>query len=500
MLKERNKMRRMAAWLLSCLLLLLSLPMTGCGDGSETENGGAETTAEKITTEEETFDFGNVEEKGMTISGNPLENYRIIYRNTVFGKECASKVQKMLHAATGALLPALPDSEAEAPYEILVGKTNRAESNTVRGAYDRPNVYYTIRTLGSKMVIMGEGYQTLKRVATIFENRLTRLLKDGGKDLSAIDRSGDVKEGIDPIGHSVLERAEGTDLRVYHWNMAAPYHNPSVTPPPVVYGDCVTRGEVMADFILQMLPDIITTNEFYESHNGDHTFFNTVMGELGEYYTHLKSPYDVNKPEEGANAIQGKTENSNIIYRKDRGLTVVSSSWRYSTEKTTVTTANPGGWVYYHGSHTAVFSLNGRKFIVSVSHYADSRSDSKWAKEHLAAIADAQAASGSAEPLPVILTGDLYTGYTSKSANSGYKYLVSQGYVDSQRTAAMNGNNNIAHGTFHTVGVRQTERISEDFVWHTDQFEALAFKVLANQETDDTSDHYPVMADLRLKG
>jgi endonuclease/exonuclease/phosphatase family metal-dependent hydrolase len=144
-----------------------------------------------------------------------------------------------------------------------------------------------------------------------------------------------------------------------------------------------------------------------------------------------------------------------------------------------------------------VFSQNGRKFIVSVSHYADSRSDNKWAKEHLAAINDAQSKNGG--KLPVILTGDLYTSYASSSSASGYKYIVSQGLYDAQRDAKLNANLDIAHGTFHQIGKRQTGRISEDFIFYTKEMSALAFKVLTSKDIDDTSDHYPVIADIDFK-
>ena len=155
------------------------------------------------------------------------------------------------------------------------------------------------------------------------------------------------------------------------------------------------------------------------------------------------------------------------------------------------------GFIYYHGSHTAVFSYKGEKFILSTAHYADSRSSNVWAREQLAAIADAQAAYSS--PLPVILTGDLYTGRTQSSPDSAYKYLVASGYTDSQQSAPVNGNKNTSHGTFHKIGTREINRISEDFVWYTDGLEALAFKVVANKISDDASDHYPVMADIKLK-
>jgi endonuclease/exonuclease/phosphatase family metal-dependent hydrolase len=248
--------------------------------------------------------------------------------------------------------------------------------------------------------------------------------------------------------------------------------------------------------ILQFLPDIITTNEFYASHNGNTVFFDAVMGELGEYYVCLDSPYDKGKPEAGADAISGKTINSNIIYRKDIGLEVVSSAWRYSTQKTNTSSKNPMGFIYYHGSHTAVFSYKGQNFILSTAHYADSRSSSQWAKEQLAAIADAQSAFSS--PLPVILTGDLYTGRTQSSPDSAYKYLVANGYVDSQQSAPLNGNQNRSHGTFHKIGTRETNRISEDFVWCKGELQPLAFKVLVNKISDDASDHYPVMADIKF--
>jgi endonuclease/exonuclease/phosphatase family metal-dependent hydrolase len=154
------------------------------------------------------------------------------------------------------------------------------------------------------------------------------------------------------------------------------------------------------------------------------------------------------------------------------------------------------GYIYYHGSHTAVFSYKDQKFILSTAHYADSRSANQWAREQLAAVADAQAAFST--PLPVILTGDMYTSFNSSSSNSGYNYLASNGYKDAQRYALVNANRNTSYGTFHNIGERQSNRISEDFVWYTKEMQALCFKVLSNKISDDASDHYPVMADLKF--
>lgn len=477
------------ALLLSLLLLTLSaLSLIGCAPSEEPDEPSGDIGGSEEGEGEKTLP--------LTIAGNDLENYKIIYDDNKFARDCAMKIWSEIVRISGKNLPMRTDAEAEGEFEILVGKTNRSQSAAVRAEYDRPNVYYTVKTVESKLVIMAEGVTTLEKVGELFVKYLS---VEQNRTISGNVISGDVLGEFDSSNISIANPATGTDLRVFHWNMAAPYLNPSVTPPPVVYDSNVIRGLVMADIILMYYPDVITTNEFYKSHNGDSSFFDAVMNELGEYYTCLDSPYDTNKPEDGAEAIPGKTINSNIIYKRDAGLEVIDSSWRYSTEKTKASASNPGGWVYYHGSHTAVFSKNGNRFILSVAHYADSRSKNQWAKEHLAAVADAQALYGRDSALPVILTGDMYVGQVHTSPDSGYKYLAANGYYDAQRTAKLNANENIQHGTFHVIGEIQTARLSEDFVWYTDEIEALAFKVIATQDTADTSDHYPVIADLSFK-
>lgn len=473
------------------LLALLPLILLSCTPADIT----AETTAAVTTVTAETTEAIPAE-LSISIAGADISEYVIIHNGSKAAAACANELKMILLDTLGCRLSVKSDTAKASDREILVGKTNRTESAEVRADFARPNVYYEVRVVGEKLVIMGEGRSTLDKLTS----ELTAYFSSLAPVPTALEGtiiSGDVITEADSSGINMIERADGTDLRIFHWNMAAPYLDPNVTTPPVVYSDNATRGEDIADMILQFLPDIITTNEFYASHNGNTVFFDAVMKELGEYYVCLDSPYDKGKPEAGADAIQGKTINSNIIYRKDIGLEVISSAWRYSTQKTNTSAANPMGFIYYHGSHTAVFSYKGEKFILSTAHYADSRSSNVWAREQLAAIADAQAAYSS--PLPVILTGDLYTGRTQSSPDSAYKYLVASGYTDSQQSAPVNGNKNTSHGTFHTIGKREINRISEDFVWYTDGFEALAFKVVANKISDDASDHYPVMADIKLK-
>ena len=488
-------MKRFICFIIASLVILSTTSFAGCqqnGTGDPETTPAPETTAPEVTETEQETEKKDDKVTNMTINGNELSKYKIVFYDSNYARTCARDIQDAFKMHTGNYLTIKNDSVEESEFEILVGKTNRKESKDVRAAYDRPNVYYDIKVVGNKIVIMGEGYTVLNKATDMFVDMIYKMTSDA-PDISGVLASGNIKSEIDTRNYSVVERAEGTDLRVFHWNMAAPYLNDEHK----VYTSNKTRGEVIGDIVLQMFPDIITTNEFYASHNGNTELYDAVMKELSDYYVCLDSPYDKGKPEAGADAIKGKTINENIIYRTDIGLSVVSSAWRYSTEKTTVTAENPNGYVYYHGSHTAVFSQNGKKFIVSVSHYADSRSDNKWAKEHLAAINDAQSANGG--NLPVILTGDLYTSYSSSSSNSGYKYIVNQGFIDAQRNAKVNSNRDLTHGTFHQIGLLQTGRISEDFIFYTNEMQALAFKVLTSKDINNTSDHYPVLADIDFK-
>ena len=190
-------------------------------------------------------------------------------------------------------------------------------------------------------------------------------------------------------------------------------------------------------------------------------------------------------------------------------MTVVSSGWRYSSEKTAATEDNPNGWVYYNGYHTAVFkSYYGDKFIVSVAHNADSRASTKWVEEHIAAVEDAKASVENGDTLPVILTGDMYT-YVNQSAETngaGYYFLMGQGYSDAQVSALINANapdgcidlDNTKHGTVHDVGVMQLQGAGEDLIWLNSGFSALKFKVLTFKEVQNSSDHYPIVVDIKF--
>lgn len=452
-----------------------------------------------------------------TISLSELSQYKIIYYNSAYAKLCAEKVQTAIKDATGIELALGVDAEtAVSTKEILVGKTNRDESIAVRSDYSRHNVYYDIKVVGTKLVIMAEGYKTLEYVTKEFEQYMAKSQPFVGSVIS-----GDISAAIDIVGTSMFNRASGTSLRVFHWNVGAPLL--ALTPGILNVTDIPSnthRGEVVADIILQLDPDIITTNEIYYGHASG-KFYDAFITEISEFYNILdndyyasasssvcssSSGYETGYPTKYPNPVVGAYKSGeisipeNILYKKSLGLTVTYSGWRYLDEDTgTVTTNNPSGAVYFHGYHTAVFKTSaGKSFIISVGHYGSAKTDNKFAADHYTAISYAANKAGvTLSSTPTIVTGDMFT-WNATNCNAGYNYWSStKGFNDSQLKAKTNANGNTTHGTFHTAGVRKPG-VSEDFVWYKNFTSALCFKVLVSMEIDDCSDHYPVMSDLKF--
>ncbi len=151
-----------------------------------------------------------------SIAGTDLQQYRIVYS----GAEMLPYAQTMrasIAAYTGHTLEIVQDTQATTSYEILMGDTNRAESDQV----DTPTyLNYILKTVGSKLVVKAGGEHSLKN-----------LFRDFAK-LAVIDSQGRVSMGIDyqltgnyysdPYDTSV---AKGSDLRVMSVNIMAEWES-----------------------------------------------------------------------------------------------------------------------------------------------------------------------------------------------------------------------------------------------------------------------------------
>lgn len=137
--------------LLLCGILLLTPAFTACSDGATTDTTtAADTTAAPggTETEEPAFDPKDATYDSITIGGVALADFTIVYAPdayedakqqypnsffigvTHFDKLIAEELAAVLKNMTGVELPTAPDTTAESANEILIGKTNRAQSKT----------------------------------------------------------------------------------------------------------------------------------------------------------------------------------------------------------------------------------------------------------------------------------------------------------------------------------------------------------------------------------
>ena len=430
------------------------------------------------------YNSNNGSKCSLTINKNGIEKYRIVHYDSFFAKKCANDIKNSIYNKTGIELTVTDDSEPEYEYEILVGKTNRAESKKIREKYERPHICYDAEVLGNKLVIMAEGYTTLETVSVDFEAYINSLA-NAENDISGSIISKNIKYYIDV---DMIDKASDSDIRVWVWNMEAPYIHDWHAKGAVYFDDKI-RAEVMADVLASFFPDIIGTNEFYNSQMYISTYqnqYSTVLRELSDYYVILdKAPYEIGKPDADTlpNVQYGMPEN--ILYKKTSRLSFISSQWRY-----------PPYHAICHGYHQALFELDGKiRFIYSIGHYASSHQDNTSALAHQAAINDAQALTGSAEPLPVIFSGDFFMYYS----DVGHRVHTDAGYFDAQKSAEINANNDVNAESYHHVGSRHKKHGCCDFIFHCNKLQAKKFAIMYSVNTDNTSDHYPVCADLKFK-
>ena len=114
----------------------------------------------------------------LTVAGNDLSNYKIIYARSEYYKAgpktftteydfyrlIATDIRYRLYEITGVSLDVAQDEKtAEGEYEILVGPTNRAQSDI----YDKMSVYDYRNTVSSAKLTIGGGYNSSSLVGGV---------------------------------------------------------------------------------------------------------------------------------------------------------------------------------------------------------------------------------------------------------------------------------------------------------------------------------------------
>lgn len=411
----------------------------------------------------------------LTVAGTDVSLYRIVYdADLYYSKARAEELRNLIVATCGRTLEVVPDTQAATANEFLVGETNRAESQAVVGTFTRPNYYWKATISGSKVVIANQGVRTGEAVLAAIKTHFGKL--NGTCDLTSenFNLSGDAKA----FDRKALARPEGTDIRVMHSNVLG-----TLEPKANGYSEqqCC---ELQADTYLFYYPDVITFNEMMPHAN----MRSGIMKLLKQYYTFADENW-LNIVDDGMPADATRICCVPVAYRKDAGLTALDSGFSYHSNL-----------INYYGTAWVVFETSqGNRFLAASSHLnknqdENGRNITTWVEDSIDTINVARNRYGA---LPVVMNGDWYfwqTGYAH-----AYNYMVSRGFADVSEFAEIK--HSIAIGTKHDLGKGQQDGAEEDLIFITPEwFRALSHKNIVDFYTVNSSDHYPVLSDLKFIG
>ena len=201
--------------------------------------------------EDYTFIHENYSIKSMSLNGKNLKDYTIIYPSADMSEkngEYARELQTIIGTACGYVLPISKDTAPATDLEILIGKTNRAESEAC--AQQLGTLEFITTTVGDKLILLGNGAYTTKKAIESFDSNM-RLVST---ELEEIDVKRCLIDGY--------EANTKGDYRVMQYNILVEYEGwgsgGKLTPSIDV------RKEIVAAAILGYSPDVLVLCEFFD--------------------------------------------------------------------------------------------------------------------------------------------------------------------------------------------------------------------------------------------
>ncbi len=261
--------------------------------------------AEDLSYEREGYSYPE-----MTIGGKAVREYNIVYgvdEHKKYSLERAKELQAFIADKSGYVLDIVADnvSERKQDAEILVGKTNRAESLTYfSGGSVLDSMEYTVKLTGSKLIITGSSPFCTTMAVDEFENWLT------------------AKKGkIDALDTGVMSAqtefdACTSDYRIMQYNVLVEYAGWGSG--GFVVADLEYRKDITASIINGYAPDVIVLCEVFEG-------WAKLLPSMLPDYTMVR-----------AMRSDGKSNRTPIAYRTDK-FTLIDSGYKdiYVTPDTT---------------------------------------------------------------------------------------------------------------------------------------------------------------------
>lgn len=134
------------------------------------------------TVEEANMFDQSMDDKTIQINGEDIANYRIVVPVDGIGNEMdfAKTLKYQIYSLSGEIIPVVYDSEETTEYELLIGKTNRPESQTYYSAggrfhpsYSKYSVtQYCIDRIGKKVVLISAMAPAVEDSVSLFTYKL----------------------------------------------------------------------------------------------------------------------------------------------------------------------------------------------------------------------------------------------------------------------------------------------------------------------------------------
>lgn len=389
---------------------------------------------------EEKIHRGKYSVESLTLDGNPIENYVVVYgKGTNSGEKVAQSVVDVIASATGIYLPIVSDKEAAVDCEILAGKTNRPES---AGVDSLANLSYNVSLQSGKLVIDCLSAETGDAaVRKLYASKMS----SGGKiELT----SGDLCEGtllIEPE----MPMTAGSDLRIITYNLLTEKWGGTETS---------ARAEYFGAFLDVYKPDIVGVQEvcdkwrkYMPDRIGNYKLIGTVRKDGGQSYSAIV--YDSSKYEVLAQGVETYSYHASAECR--------NMSWAIFMEPAT-----------------------GVKFAFISTHwdFGDEENKQQMRKVQADEMSAKIAALKAEYNCPVIITGD----FNCSNVSDSYNYFMS-----------INGMTNAITNSEYYYNAKGTNTI--DFIMITNGDGVFkGYRKLIDNGIAQISDHPANLADIDL--
>lgn len=394
----------------------------------------------EITALEDHIYRGKYNVETVTLDGNPLQNYTVVYgKGTPAGQAAAQKVVDILATATGIYLPMSDDKEAETEFEILVGKTNRAAS---AGSDVVANLSYNVSLQSGKLVFDCRSLRTAEAAA----RKLYASKMSSGANIELT--SGELCSGT-LLDETDFPMTAGSDIRIVTYNVLTEKWGGTETS---------ARSEVFGAFLDVYKPDVVGVQELCEKwrkylpdHLGDYKLIGTVREDKGFSY-------------------------SAIVYNAAKYEVLAQGCETYSYHASAE--CRNMSWAVFMDPKTGV------KFAFISTHwdFGDEDNKQKMRKVQAEEMSAKIKALKAEHNCPVIITGDFNCNNTSSS----YKYFMD-----------INGMTNALTNSEYYYNAKGTSSI--DFVMITKEDGVFkGYRKLLENGLDVLSDHKANLADIDL--